>query len=192
MKQPYVCVCFPACVINVSQCVCFGLSIQSGGKKIQLGVSTADRHNRKDVTQAFQLSSLIYSRPWSFLQHIHPSHCLCCQLPSVAQNKRRVLLLAVSSTEPGPPATLFTDLNQPDWKVAELKTWSWDCCAFLGFCSIYSTLESCFLWKGSRRPALWRRETSVFITTCVFFYRMKVAIITFCLVGAIFANPVSI
>lgn len=44
MKQPYICVCFPACVINVPECVCFELSIQrAGGKKIQLGVSTADR-----------------------------------------------------------------------------------------------------------------------------------------------------
>lgn len=116
MKQPYICVCSPACVINVPECVCFELSIQRGGKKYDLACRQ-QTDNRKDVMQAFQLSSLIYSRPWSFLQHIHTSHCLCCQLPSVAQNRRRVLLFAASSAEQGLPATFPTSLNQTDWKV---------------------------------------------------------------------------
>lgn len=57
MKQPYICVCFPACVINVPECVCFELSIQRGGKKIQLGVSTADRQPEgRDASVSIKLS----------------------------------------------------------------------------------------------------------------------------------------
>lgn len=93
MKQPYICVCASRRVSLTCRSV-FVLSFLSrrGGKKYNLACRQ-QTDNRKDVMQAFQLSSLIYSRQWSFLQHIHTSHCLCCQQASVAQNRRRVLLL---------------------------------------------------------------------------------------------------
>lgn len=95
--------------------------------------------------QSFQLRLLIYSCPWSFLQHIHTSsfNCLSRQLPILSIDTG-FLLLAATSTEQGPLTTFLTPAHN-----RQRGNWSdidWTYIMFFLFCFLLHALvhNSCF------------------------------------------------
>lgn len=113
MKQLYACMC------HYHARVCLFWACNPEKKKKNTLACRQQRDNRKEVMQSFQLRFLIYSRLWSFLQHIHTSSCLNCQFPSVAQTTHWGLLLAATSAEQRPLASFLVALNQSDNKVID-------------------------------------------------------------------------